>query len=204
VGRFGSGRRQCSSRGTTDNYLRLDIRHIQREGLLKTGHRTFSWQWKLRDVIVASIAVHTKADKFILSYRHKIGEDDWKEERYPVGLDWIPYNNFGGHRALFLCPAEGCGRRVDILYYSKAVFACRYCCRLDYRCQREGDSDLVIRRANKIRKRLGWEAGILNTPGDKPKGMHWQTFWKLERQHNIFLKRSLGGMQKQLGLRNEE
>ncbi len=191
--RFRSGRRRYSRRGTTDDYLRLDIRHIQREGLLKTGHGTFSWQWKLRGVTVSSISVHTKADKLILSYRHKIGEDDWKEECYPVGLDWTPYN-FGGHRALLLCPAQGCNRRVAILYYSKAVFACRYCCRLDYPCQRESVSDLVIRRANKIRKRLGWEEGILNQPGEKPKGMHWQTFWKLERQHNVFLKKSLDRM----------
>jgi hypothetical protein len=38
--------------------------------------------------------------------------------------------------------------------------------------------------------------------GDKPKGMHWQTFWKLERQHNVFLRKSLDGMKEQLGLRN--
>jgi hypothetical protein len=40
--------------------------------------------------------------------------------------------------------------------------------------------------------------------GDKPKGMHWQTFWKLERQHNVFFKASLGGMMEQLGLKDED
>jgi len=34
---------------------------------------------------------------------------------------------------------------------------------------------------------------VLIPPGNKPKGMHWQTFWKLERQHNMFLKTSLDG-----------
>ena len=30
-----------------------------------------------------------------------------------------------------------------------------------------------MRRADNIRKRLGWEAGILNENGGKPKGMRW-------------------------------
>ena len=105
---------------------------------------------------------------------------------------------------MLFCPAQGCDRRVAILYYNKAVFACRYCCRLDYPCQRESVSDLVIRRANKIRKRLGWKEGILSTVGDKPKGMHWKTFWKLERQHNVLLGSSLEGIMKQLGLKDED
>ena len=39
-------------------------------------------------------------------------------------------------------------------------------------------------------------------PGNKPKGMHWQTFWKLDRQHNVFLRTSLDVMAQQLGLRD--
>ena len=61
-----------------------------------------------------------------------------------------------------------------------------------YPCQRETVLDRTTRRAEKIRSRLGWEVGILNPPGNKPKGMHWQTFWKLDRQHNVFLRTSLG------------
>jgi hypothetical protein len=35
-------------------------------------------------------------------------------------------------------------------------------------------------RADKLRKRLGWEAGILNGDGGKPKGMHWKTYQRLK------------------------
>ncbi len=35
-------------------------------------------------------------------------------------------------------------------------------------------------RADTIRKRLGWGAGILNGNGGKPKGMHWATFERLQ------------------------
>jgi len=202
VGGSGSGRRPCSSRGITDDYLRLDIRHLQRVGRLKTGNRIFRWQWKFHNGSAFSISMCLKLDKIILSYRHKV-EKDWKEKWYPVGIDWTPYN-FGGQKALFLCPSQGCGRRVAILYYSQSVFACRHCCRLDYRCQRENASDRVFRKTNKIRKKLGWKEGILNPMEGKPKGMHWKTFSKLMQQHNRFLRTSLDSMRQQLGLKDED
>jgi len=34
----------------------------------------------------------------------------------------------------------------------------------------------MARRADRIRDKLGWETGILNSPGEKPKEMHWKTF----------------------------
>jgi len=37
----------------------------------------------------------------------------------------------------------------------------------------------MARRANKIRTRLGWDAGKLNSTGQIPKGMRWQTYWRL-------------------------
>lgn len=36
-----------------------------------------------------------------------------------------------------------------------------------------------MRRADRIRRRLGWDAGIANPSGGKPKGMHWRTFARL-------------------------
>jgi len=35
------------------------------------------------------------------------------------------------------------------------------------------------RKANKIRRQLGWQPGILNAEGGKPKNMHWKTFLRL-------------------------
>jgi hypothetical protein len=40
----------------------------------------------------------------------------------------------------------------------------------------------MARRANKLRERLGWEAGIFDGPEGKPKGMHWQTFERLSAE----------------------
>lgn len=41
--------------------------------------------------------------------------------------------------------------------------------------ERETADDRAARRADRIRKKLGWEPGILNGDGWKPKGMHWNT-----------------------------
>ncbi len=198
MGGFGSGRWQ-QGKDTTRDYQRLDVRRLQRDGLLKPGH-TFDWQWKSGNKTMATINVHTEINKITLSYKQRSNSNEWKDVSYPVWLDWT-YCNYGNWRAWLLCPGKGCGRRVAILY-GGAIFACRYCHKLAYPCQMETALDRTTRRAEKIRSRLGWEAGILNSPGNKPKGMHRQTFWKLERQHNVFLSTSLDGMKKQLGLRH--
>jgi hypothetical protein len=72
--------------------------------------------------------------------------------------------------------------------------------RLAYRCQREVDHDRASRRADKLRNRLGWEAGILHGNGGKLKGMHRQTFERLQASHDAYVNAALVGMSKKLGL----
>ena len=118
----------------------------------------------------------------MLGYRQYHGGNAWKPVSYSVRLAWTPCH-FGGRRPWFLCPAQGCARRVAILY-GGAIFACRNCHRLSYASQRESEGDRAIRRADSIRSQLGWAPGILNGHGDKPKGMHWQTFERLRTEHD--------------------
>jgi hypothetical protein len=135
-----------------------------------------------------------------LIYNHKCGGADWQPMDYPVWLEWTACT-LGGRRAWFLCPANGCGRRVALLYLGGAgIFACRHCHRLAYACQREAADDRAARRADRIRDRLGWQAGILNRSGGKPKGMHWRTFERLTAEHDAFVGVSLAGMAARLGL----
>jgi hypothetical protein len=47
---------------------------------------------------------------------------------------------------------------------------------------------------------LGWELGILNGDGGKPKGMHWRTFKRLQVEHNVYVEASLAGMALRFGL----
>lgn len=189
MGGFGSGRR--SGRSCTDDMRTLDVRRLHRGGYLKPGMK-FGWQWTQRDEVAASIHMAVDADCVVLSYRQRQHGGQWQDMSYPVSLERTPCH-FGGLRVWWRCPAAGCGRRVAILH-GGAVFACRGCHQLAYRCQRETDDDRASRRADAIRRRLGWEAGILNGPGRKPKGMHRRTFERLQALHDDHVNRSLIGM----------
>lgn len=202
MGGIGSGRRYQRGKDTTSDLRALDIRRLQRDGLLIPG-KAFGWNWTRSGETVASIQVRTEVDRVILNYRHKSGGSDWQAMEYPVWLEWTDCT-LGGQRAWFHCPARGCGKRVALLYIGSAgIFACRHCYKLAYVCQRETADDRAARRADRIRERLGWEAGILNGNGWKPKGMHWRTFERLKARHDAFVGVSLAGMAERLGLLEE-
>jgi hypothetical protein len=176
----------------------LDIRRLQRDGLLTPG-RAFGWNWLRNGETVASINIRTEADRVILNYRSRSNGGEWQAVEYPVYLEWTGLH-FGGWRAWFLCPARGCGQRMAILY-GGSIFACRHGHKLAYASQRETADDRAIRRADNIRRRLGWEPGILNGNGNKPKGMHWRTYERLRAEHNAFVDASLMGLARRFRLK---
>jgi hypothetical protein len=51
--------------------------------------------------------------------------------------------------------------------------------------------DRAMRGADKIRDRLGWEPGMLNGHGDKPKWMRQRTYARLVARHDGYVRRSL-------------
>jgi hypothetical protein len=199
MGGMGSGRHWHSgAKDTTDDYRSIDVRRWKRDGLL-TPNQFFGWQWSRHGDIVASITVRTEPDRVILTYRQRNGGKEWEDKSYPVYLDRTACN-LGGERPWFLCPAHGCGRRVAILY-GGSIFACRHCYQLAYPSQRETDYDRAARRAERIRNKLGWEPGILNPKGwQKPKGMHWSTFERLNKEHDAFVQTSLEGIANHMNL----
>ncbi|MEI2746634.1 MAG: hypothetical protein V9G22_15025 [Ottowia sp.] len=89
---------------------------------------------------------------------------------------------------------------MAVLYAPGRYFACRVCGRLGYATQKEGAGDRATTRANKLRKRLGWPAGIVNGAGGKPKGMHWKTYLRLTSQHHALVQVSLQDMGRKLDL----
>ena len=195
MGGFGSG---SGHRGkdTTSQMWALDIRRIQRDGLLTPG-RSFNWQWSINGEKVADINIRTEHGRVILNYRSRSHGDEWQPTEYPVYLEWTGLH-FGGRRAWFLCPGRGCGRRVAILF-GGGVFACRHCHDLAYDSQRDDAGSRAMRRADTIRRRLGWGAGIANPIGDKPKGMHWRTYQRLLSEYEGFAWTSWKGVAECLG-----
>ena len=174
----------------TDDYRCLDARRWQRGGLLKPGH-AFLTTWVGEGEAAVLLDVRAQADRVILSNRHGDGGE------YAVKLDWTACT-YGGQRVWFLCPATGCGRRVAYLY-GGAMFACRHCHRLAYHSQRETAEYRAGRRADKIRAKLDWVPGILNPAGDKPKGMRWNTYYRLVGEYNAAASESLAGMVRRFG-----
>lgn len=202
MGGPGSGRRShTGARNTTDEIRRIDIRRWNREGLLHPGN-SFVWQWLRRNKGVASIWVTALKDQIELIYRQKTRDSDWKDQRYSIHLSWTRCH-LGGQRSWFICPTFSCGRRVAILY-SSGRFRCRHCLDLAYPSQRETPGDRAGRKANRIRKRLGWEPGILNGTGWKPDGMHWHTFWSLYDEHNRLARTTIGEIKERLRIPDPE
>ncbi|MCZ6802983.1 MAG: hypothetical protein O7D86_03365 [Proteobacteria bacterium] len=90
------------------------------------------------------------------------------------------------------------------ILYGGGIFACRHCHQLAYPSQRETPDDRAARRADKIRECLDWEQGILNPKGwKKPKGRHWNTFDRLNKEHDAFVAISLAGMAARFNLPGE-
>ena len=194
MGGFGSGRH--GGKRTTGDKWALDIRKIQRTVGLMPG-KSFNWQWLRNGEPMANINILTDTDQVTLDYRTRDRGGEWQNMNYPVQISWTPCN-YGGQRAWWCCPAVGCGRRVAVLYGGK-VYACRHCHKLAYRTQREPDYDRASSKADKLRDRLKWEAGILNGNGCKPKGMHWATFERLEARHDALVNQTMAGMMARFG-----
>lgn len=195
MGGYSSGRH--GGKRTTNDMHVLDIRKIARAGLLKPGC-SFSWQWTCNGEKIASISMRADTDRVTLDYRTRDRGGEWQDMHYPVYLAWSDCN-YSGQRAWWRCPAVVCGRRVAVLYGGK-VYACRHCHKLAYQTQREQPHDRAGSRADTIRKRLGWEAGILNGNGGKPKGMHWRTFERLQAMHDAHVNQALAGIAAKFGI----
>ncbi len=194
MGGRGSGRRSSfSGKPETSDSMPLDIRKITRKGLLVPGNG-FSWQWTVNDRQVAGISIRVNFDQsMVLSCRPK-STDEVIEQR--VETQTSPCH-LGGQRHWFTCPK--CSKRVAVLYAPGRYFACRQCGGLGYATQKEGMGDRASTKADKLRKRMGWQAGILNDDGCKPKGMHWKTYHRLKSQHDGLMKVALHDIGRKLG-----
>ncbi len=134
----------------------------------------------------------------IASYRDQLKQDSkalklaysycGKDYCYKIRLDKTPCH-YGNYRYWFNCP--NCNKRVSVLYCA-GLYVCRHCIGANYASQLEQPYDRLFRKVEKIRHRLGWQAGIANGHGAKPKGMHYQTYFKLTWQHTKLVEQILG------------
>jgi hypothetical protein len=169
------GRYSGGGKNTTSGMLFLDVRYLQRNGFLRFGSSS-SQRWSRRGEPFGSINLQALDGEVILSYRTRRHDgEDWTSKEYPVSLEWTRCN-YGGERVWFRCPAASCGRRVAILY-GGSIFACRQCHRLAYDSQHETRHGRMLLKAQAIRQKLGGTPCIADDFPQKPKGMHWRTYY---------------------------
>lgn len=95
----------------------------------------------------------------------------------------------GGWRMWLACPE--CRKHFRVLHADGNRIACRHCLGLAYQCQSETADDRLLRKANKLRARLGWESGVINPPGGRPKYMRWAIYERLRMECLIVSHRVL-------------
>lgn len=179
MGGYGSGR--TSYRGVLDSCRRLDVNRWHGENMF-VGCQSGTRAWFDEDgEQVASIGYTSSADHVELFYTVAPGTEDAHELRYRVWVVWTPCT-FGGERPWFGCPNGSCGRRVGKLYLCGEYFVCRHCTCRGYESQRENRSDRLMRRARRIRQRLGASMNLSEPVWQKPKGMWWRTFERLREE----------------------
>ena len=194
MGGTGSGRKPGhGARKMTKDALPLAINRLARLKLLAPENSQY-WSWSVRDRAVERITVNIEPDGMTVSCRLKNSGLDSKQW---VGTQTTPCT-LVGHRYWFTCPR--CDRRVAILYRLNRAFACRHCQNLTYASQWESLGDRAIRRADKIRARLGWVPGIAHASGIKPAGMHWRTYLRLRAEHDALVMLAYREMARQMGL----
>ncbi len=108
-----------------------------------------------------------------------------------VEMDWTRLPS-GGRRPWFLCPS--CSRRCGVLYSIRSRIFCRLCAGLSYASQNEQRGFRALRKAQKIRVRLGGSANMTKPFPGRPRYMHQRTYQRLRHQYEAAMEQYLGGM----------
>lgn len=181
MGGYGSGRRYgWGGKTTTESQHDIDIRWLKQHGYLRMGAMG-NLIWSNRGERTGLINYRMIEDGMLLNYRYRKNGGEWQSVEQTVLFDRTPCN-YGGHRTWFLCPH--CRKRVAVLYGAGKLFLCRNCYGLTYGSQQEVRMDRLMRKARKIRHRLGAGDDLTIPIWQRPKGMHEQTFLRLRIKAN--------------------
>ena len=167
-------------KATVESCRSIDVLEWQRLGYLRSPG-WFSCAWTRDGERLASIKVQAKRHAVTLKYQRRSSGEDWNDVEQHVAIAWTPCR-FGGERPWFVCSvaANGvyCGRPVIKLYGAGRLFACRHCYQLAYASQQTPARLRALKKSQKIRMRLGGSGNMLEEFPDKPKGMHWRTYYR--------------------------
>lgn len=181
MGGFGSGRPRGGGRATVEMCRSIDVNRLRRDGALVPGW-SGTITWTRNGEQVAAIGVRGERDKIVLVYSWSQHRGEAQNVLAPIPILWRPCR-FGGQQPFFVCPGVvdgiACNRLSAKLYGASRYFLCRCCYRLTYGSRSEDACERALRRANKIRMRLGGDAGCLGANPSRPKGMWRKTYDRL-------------------------
>jgi hypothetical protein len=187
------GRPAYGGRATSESRKSIDVRRWHREGQLHAGQR-FSCSWTRGGTPSGTISVQTEPDAVVLTFRYRSSTDtEWESVEQRVPITWTACH-LGGRRPWFRCGGQSCGRRVALLYLADKFFACRRCCGLPYASQQESLWCRGLRKAQKIRARLGGSPNMAEVFPARPKGMHCRTYDRLCRAHDLAQQKAMMGL----------
>lgn len=179
MGGSGSGNRyHYSTKPTEQNFWRFSAASLKKFCMGGGGRKwgSGSLQWSSRGEVRSSISYEINTLESPAWLRvHYTNKGSGEKYDYKIRLT-TTRPHYGGERWWFICPAQGCGRRVGVLFLSH-IFACRHCCNLAYSSQNEDYASRLLSKAQKIHQQLGGD-GVVDGAPPKPKGMHWKTYWR--------------------------
>jgi len=179
MGSIGSQQISGLKRGTVDACRSIDVNHLHKGGFLRPGSAGALY-WVREGKTQFEVDLHAGSDWISLSYRVPGGD---LVRNVAIVRSPCP---FGGTRPYWVCPgmhdSAPCSRRVMKLCMVGRHFLCRHCHRLAYASQREGQRDRALRRARKLRYRLGGDASLAKGLPPRPKGMWRRTYDRLCKQ----------------------
>ncbi len=174
MGGSGSGNwYRFSSKTLAEHCCSIDVRQLSRWGSLKPWLR-YPLEWNNG----SNIVIETRPGAIELFYGISRNGQPREDVHIEVPLSWSSCN-YGGKRPWFICPGNGCGKRVAKLYLAGKYFLCRHCHDLAYLSQRQGKEFRLIDKAQKIYCRLGVNGYDDLYFKSKPKGMHQTTYDRL-------------------------
>jgi hypothetical protein len=165
-------------RPTPSSYLTIDIRWLKRRRLLEPGA-----------VATLELSIMGRPRGKILLAAHATDVEltvGQRRQYVPIVTTKQP---LGSERQWFECD---CGERAAILYGPR--FACRRCRRIAYPSQRESPRFRALRRAQKIRAKLGGSMSMIEPFPERPKGMHWRTYHRVWARCFNFEQANLAGL----------
>jgi len=174
MGGYGSGARNRGA-SKTDEFHKLDLADFKRQWFDRSFDGTLRWSRGGRET--GSIGYRLRPDHMRLHYSvTRQGEKLPIDERFDFAFTEQP---FGGQRRWIIC--RSCNRRCRVLH-GGTYFRCRQCYQATYPSQYERIRVPSLARAERARDRLGGEPGFIHGFPQKPKGMHWRTYRRLEQQ----------------------